>query len=223
MGLNDTSVHGAKNLEAALHRPSGQALITVSNHVAALDDPLVMSLIIPQSYYGQPESIRWTLCATDRCFKYKALSHLFTAAKVLPVERGQGLNQPGMMAAKQRLASGDWVHIFPEGTRSKDGKSLGSIRKGVGSLVASAAAATGSISSTGSSSAPHLPPLVIPFFHTGMNEVMPRGQILPSVGRKVSVIVGEPIEMDDLYHLAKLKGWSADSLHTSIASRILLF
>jgi monolysocardiolipin acyltransferase len=209
MGLNKTSVHGAENLELALRRPPGQALITVCNHVAAMDDPLVMSLIIPTSYYSHPSAIRWTLCATDRCFKFKSLAHLFTAAKVLPVQRGGGINQPGMMAAKERLVAGDWIHVFPEGTRSKDGVTLGPIRKGVGSLVAAAAEA----SST-------LPPLVVPFYHRGMNKVMPRGQVLPSVGHEVSVIVGEPIKMDDLYQLAKIKRWSHDKLHTAIASRV---
>ena len=48
--------------------------------------------------------------------------------QTLPVERGRGMDQPGMRAAEQRLAAGDWVHIFPEGTRSPDGRSLGQLR-----------------------------------------------------------------------------------------------
>ena len=56
--------------------------------------------------------------------------------QTLPVERGAGLEQPGIRAAEARLAAGDWVHIFPEGTRSKDGK-IGSMRMGVGHLIAS--------------------------------------------------------------------------------------
>ena len=57
-------------------------------------------------------------------------------AQVLPVERGAGLHQTGMLAAQARLAAGDWVHIFPEGTRSSDGR-MGSMRRGVGHLIAS--------------------------------------------------------------------------------------
>lgn len=56
--------------------------------------------------------------------------------QVLPVERGRGLNQVGLEAAEERLRLGDWVHIFPEGTRSPTGH-MGPIRRGVGRLVAS--------------------------------------------------------------------------------------
>lgn len=99
---------------------------------------------------------------------------LFRAAKVLPVVRGGGLAQPGMAAAESRLAAGDWVHIFPEGTRSPDGVSLGAVRKGVGRLVASVP-----------EEAP--PPLVVPFVHRGMEGVLPRGAVLPATGQKVGV------------------------------------
>lgn len=116
---------------------------------------------------------RWTLCASDRCFKYKALAPLFTAAKVLPVTRGGGLRQPGMTAAEARLAAGDWVHIFPEGTRNRAPDKMLPIRKGVGRLVA-AAAASG-----------ELPPLVVPFVHVGMEGVMPVGSVLPATSGKV--------------------------------------
>lgn len=57
--------------------------------------------------------LRWTLCATDRCFAHPSLVHFFRTAKVLPVERGAGLHQLGMRAAEARLSEGDWVHIFP--------------------------------------------------------------------------------------------------------------
>eukprot|EP00967_Tisochrysis_lutea_P059589 scaffold75978_cov19-Tisochrysis_lutea.AAC.1 len=57
----------------------------------------------------RPGAHRWTLCATDRCFKYAGLSELFTAMKVLPVQRGAGMKQPGLAAAESRVAAGHWV------------------------------------------------------------------------------------------------------------------
>lgn len=103
----------------------------------------------------------------------------FRAAKVLPVERGAGMFQQGLAAAEARLAAGDWVHIFPEGTRSRDGK-MGPVRKGVGRLVASCADAR---------------PVIVPFVHSGMEEVLPKGSLLPKANKEVRawwvVVVGE--------------------------------
>lgn len=70
---------------------------------------------------------------------------------------------------QSRLREGEWVHIFPEGTRSRDGRML-PVRKGVGWLVATAAAAGGE------------PPLVLPFVHGGMERILPKGSSLPKLG-----------------------------------------
>lgn len=55
--------------------------------------------------------------------------------QVLPIDRGAGLQQQGMQAAQERLSRGDWVHVFPEGTRSADGR-VGQAKRGVGRLIA---------------------------------------------------------------------------------------
>ncbi|GFR40957.1 hypothetical protein Agub_g1621, partial [Astrephomene gubernaculifera] len=206
-GLNSTSVEGLDHMSAALQRPAGQALITVSNHVAALDDPLVVTTLLPEGTLEQPDKLRWTLCASDRCFRYAAFVPFFRAAKVLPVVRGGGMTQPGMAAAEARLAAGDWVHIFPEGTRSPDGVKLGAVRKGVGRLVASVPEGSP-------------PPLVLPFVHRGMEGVMPRGAVLPATGQQVDVLVGKPIPVGDLLAAARQEGWSEDRLHTAVAARV---
>ena len=78
--------------------------------------------------------------------------------------------QPGLAAAEVRLAAGDWVHIFPEGTRSPDG-GMRPVRKGVGRLVAACTS----------------PPLIVPFVHSGMEQVMPRGAVVPKMGKEVRV------------------------------------
>ncbi|KAJ9526909.1 hypothetical protein QJQ45_017717 [Haematococcus lacustris] len=208
---NSTHVVGAHHMQAALSRPANQGLLTVCNHVASVDDPLVVASIVPQEYYSRPSSLRWTLCATDRCFKYAALAPLFTAAKVtdvLPVQRGSGMHQPGMQAAEMKLAAGDWVHIFPEGTRSRNPEQLGPVRRGVGRLVA-AAAAQGEI-----------PPLVLPFVHSGMQEVAPVGSVLPRTGKQVYVMVGEPIPVEDLLREARTACWTDEQLYTQITARV---
>lgn len=56
--LNHTTFEGLEHIEAALNRPEGTPLITVSNHVAAMDDPLVVSNVVPQEYLSMPEKMR---------------------------------------------------------------------------------------------------------------------------------------------------------------------
>lgn len=36
---------------------------------------------------------------------------------------------------------------------------------------------------------------VVPFVHVGMQNIMPRGRKLPATGQKVTVVVGEPIDL----------------------------
>lgn len=80
-GLGTTKITNSQHIHAALHRPQGQALITVSNHTSALDDPLVLSMLLPDELVS-PLHVRWTLCATDRCFKNAAFTAFFRAGKV---------------------------------------------------------------------------------------------------------------------------------------------
>ncbi|CAI5976964.1 unnamed protein product [Closterium sp. NIES-64] len=186
-GLNRTEVIGAHKLTNAIaHRPPGTPLLTVANHVAAMDDPLVMAAVVPPSLMlARPASLRWTLCASDRCFSSPLLSAFFTSLRALPVERGGGIQQPGMVAAAQQLSNGGWVHIFPEGTRSLDGgRTVGPMRRGVAWLAAQCT----------------VPPLIIPVVHVGMHRVQARGQTLPAVGQRVAVMVGDPIDISDLLH-----------------------
>uniref|UniRef100_A0A0D9V9W5 Phospholipid/glycerol acyltransferase domain-containing protein n=1 Tax=Leersia perrieri TaxID=77586 RepID=A0A0D9V9W5_9ORYZ len=183
-GLNSVQIYGAEKLQQALQeRPKGKPLLTVSNHVAAMDDPFVIASILPPSVMLEAQKLRWTLCATDRCFTNPILSTFFKSVKVLPVSRGDGIYQKGMDLALSKLNNGGWVHIFPEGSRSKDGgKTIAPAKRGVGRLVMDADSL----------------PVVIPFVHTGMQDIMPVGKRIPRAGKRVIVVVGDPINFDDL-------------------------
>ena len=65
----------------------------MSNHIASMDDPLVISALLPKSVLLDARNLRWTLCATDRCFRNPVTSAFFNCVKVLPVSRGEGIYQ----------------------------------------------------------------------------------------------------------------------------------
>lgn len=86
-----------------------RGLLTVSNHVSVVDDPVVWGLL-PLSYAFNPNNLRWTLGAHDICFKTKLLASFFTAGQVLPCHRAKhsphaGLHQPAMTQAIRLLSS----------------------------------------------------------------------------------------------------------------------
>ncbi|ONI04416.1 hypothetical protein PRUPE_6G320700 [Prunus persica] len=205
-GLNHIQVYGVEKLhDAVLHRPKGQPLITVSNHVASMDDPLVLAALLPRHVLLDAQNLRWTLCATDRCFANPATSAFFRSVRVLPVSRGDGIYQKGMDTAISKLNQGGWVHIFPEGSRSRDGgKTMGSSKRGVGRLVLDADNI----------------PMVVPFVHSGMQDIMPIGASIPRIGKTVTVVIGDPIYFDDLLNCEGAKHVSRGKLYDAVSSRI---
>lgn len=74
------------------HSPALQ----VSNHVASVDDPFVIASLLPPNVLLDAQNLRWTLCATDRCFSNPVTSAFFRCVRVLPVSRGDGIYQKVM-------------------------------------------------------------------------------------------------------------------------------
>ncbi|CAK0739091.1 hypothetical protein CVIRNUC_001135 [Coccomyxa viridis] len=174
--------------EIVRHRPDGTGLLTVCNHTSTLDDPVVMSNLMPWHFFASEShhmGNRWSLCAREICYKSKLLGQFFLSGKTLPIERGQGLGQPAMQTAAQLLARGDWVHLFPEGRVSFSGR-LQACRWGVGKLICDAVTQSGR------------DPVIVPFYHSGMARIMPEHGRIPRVGQTVAVTVGEPIDVSDL-------------------------
>ncbi|KAK4381812.1 Tafazzin [Sesamum angolense] len=130
-----TQSYSEKLQHAVLNRPENKSLITVSNHVAAMDDPLVIASLLPPGMLLDANGLRWTLCASDRCFKNPVTSAFFKYAKVLPVSRGDGIYQKGMDLAISKLKD-LWrggSTLFPEGSRSRNGgkTTMGSAKRGI--------------------------------------------------------------------------------------------
>ncbi|KAH8595026.1 hypothetical protein B0O99DRAFT_624199 [Bisporella sp. PMI_857] len=115
-GLNKMEVTGLEGFLHTLEKRKDingrqRGLITVSNHVSVVDDPLIWGAL-PISYAFNPANHRWSLGSYDICFQNKILSMFFTLGQVLPTHRGTysppsqaGLFQPTMTQAIRLLSS----------------------------------------------------------------------------------------------------------------------
>jgi len=101
--------------------PVDRACIFMSNHVSNLDPPVLMpslpgrsSILLKKSLMGIP-----------------ILGTAMRMAKFVPVERGHNVEaaKASIAAAAGALRSGLNIIVFPEGTRSKDGR-LAAFKKG---------------------------------------------------------------------------------------------
>lgn len=61
---------------------------------------------------------------------------------------------------------------------------------------------------------------VVPFVHSGMENVIPKGSALPAAGQAVSVLVGPPVPVADLLSAAAHGDWPEERLYAAIAERV---
>jgi monolysocardiolipin acyltransferase len=173
--MNRLDVEGREHLEAVRER-GGRGLLTISNHVSLFDDPLITSNFVHMPY----RTVRWVGADAINFFGNRPRAWFYTAGKLAPIVRGSGIDQPGMHFLRERLQAGDWVHMFPEGGRTRDpeGRLMPEFKTGCGWLIEKAQ------------------PLVLPFYHYGMHRVLPVGSGFPRPGNRVRVLFGEPLDCD---------------------------
>lgn len=171
---NTLTVHGNERLDAA--RARGRGLLTFSNHVCLFDDPwLTACICLPRRH-----DLRWIAADALNFFGNLPMATFFSWGKCVPIIRGAGLDQPGMDFMAERLEAGEWVHVFPEGGRTRDPEARlrRPFKKGLGVLVQRSR------------------PLLLPFHHKGMQNVLPIGSGRPRFGNQVSVLFGEETDAD---------------------------
>ena len=105
--------------------PAEGGLIVASNHVQALD-PLLICLGI--------ENRQTHFMAKKEVFSFPVIGHLFKFFGAFPVNRGAAdLN--AVRYASKLVKEGYVLGIFPEGTRSKDGK-MQRAKRGISTIAA---------------------------------------------------------------------------------------
>ncbi|KAH8105289.1 acyltransferase-domain-containing protein [Cristinia sonorae] len=194
------NVHGLHNLTDALsskEREGGRGVITMSNHISTLDDPVVWG-ILPAKYYWNTRKTRWVLGASDIMFTNPIFSYFFRNGQVLETFRGNGIFQPAVDSAIEKLNRGDWIHLFgegkvnqplkpPAGEISQHHANLLRFKWGVGRIIMEA----------------RKPPLILPMWLTGFEDLMPEGRpfpykFLPRRGVDLSITFGAPIPNTDI-------------------------
>lgn len=151
----------------AHHVPADGPVILASNHASFIDPPLI----------GSGISRMVNFLARDTLFDIPVVGALLRSWKVVPVDR-EGGGGAGLKAILDRLLNGGVILLFPEGTRSADGR-LRSAKSGIGLTV---------IKST----AP-----VVPVRVFGTYEAYHRGMKWPRP-RRVIVRYGRPLDFQAL-------------------------
>ncbi|CAB4256080.1 similar to Saccharomyces cerevisiae YPR140W TAZ1 Lyso-phosphatidylcholine acyltransferase, required for normal phospholipid content of mitochondrial membranes [Maudiozyma barnettii] len=207
-----------ENLTLARQRSQreNRGLMTVMNHMSTVDDPFIWATL-PMSIYTSLSNMRWCLGAHNICFAGRIKSMFFSAGQVLSTERfGAGPFQ-GAIDASIRLLSADdtipyaqtsnsngtvrkylppiirekpsWVHVYPEGfvlqLHPPFQNSMRYFKWGITRMILEATR----------------PPIVLPIFTTGFENILPEDdsksgfkQFVHSIGTKINVSFGKPLD-----------------------------
>jgi 1-acyl-sn-glycerol-3-phosphate acyltransferase len=158
--------------------PSTGLLIVASNHLSFIDS-IVIPVTVPRKVVFLAKAEYWE----GRSPATWPRRLFFAAFEAVPVQREQQQDaQASLDLARGVVERGDAFGIYPEGTRSRDGR-LYRGRTGVGWL----ALATGA--------------RVVPVGVVGTDRVQPVGAKVPRVRRGVAIRFGEPVDPTDYAHL----------------------
>jgi 1-acyl-sn-glycerol-3-phosphate acyltransferase len=145
--------------------PPGRSCIFMSNHVSNLDPPVVLPLLPG----------RCSVLLKKELMNIPILGKAMRLAKFVPVERGHRRDaaQASVEAAADALRSGLHILVYPEGTRSRDGR-LSTFKKGPFFLAQETQAPIVPIALSGTQT----------MMHKGSSAIVPglaRIQLLPAV------------------------------------------
>ena len=157
-------VEGAENI------PGTGPVILAGNHLTFIDS-MILPLVCARPVYfiGKDEYV------TGKGVKGKMMAWFFTGCGMIPVDRdGANGGVAALMTGRRVLEEGKIFGIYPEGTRSPDGR-LYRGRTGIARLTLMTGAP------------------VVPFAVIGTDKLQPGGAGLPRPGR-VTIRFGKPME-----------------------------
>jgi len=153
-------VYGRQNV------PKKRAFLLLSNHQSYLD-PIFCGSLLPMPM---------CFMARDTLFTNRFFGWLIRSVNAIPIKRGQG-DITAMKAILEKLGQGSPVCLFPEGTRTADGR-IAAVKPGVALL-------------SRRTKAP-----VVPMIIDGAFEAWPRSKRLFGLGYRVVSYYGRPISAE---------------------------
>ncbi|MGW1195970.1 lysophospholipid acyltransferase family protein [Streptomyces sp. NPDC002536] len=157
-------------VEGAERIPGTGPVILAGNHTTFIDS-LFVSLVVKRPVYfiGKNEYV------TGKGLKGRLMAWFFRSSGMVPVDRDGGNGGvAALMTGRRILDEGKVFGIYPEGTRSPDGR-LYRGRTGIARLTLMTGAP------------------VVPFAMIGTEKVQPSGKGMPRIAR-VTVRFGEPLD-----------------------------
>jgi 1-acyl-sn-glycerol-3-phosphate acyltransferase len=155
-------VYGKENI------PKEGAVLLVSNHQSFVD-PL---------FCGNPLKRQITFLARDTLFKNRFFGAILRSVNAIPVRRGEA-DVGAMKTIIARLKEGGVVCLFPEGTRTEDGR-INELKAGFGLLARRGGAA------------------IVPVLIDGAFECWPRDKKLFKLRSAVTVHYGSPFSFEQV-------------------------
>ena len=157
-------------VEGEEHIPESGGVIFASNHLS-FSDSIFLPLVVPRkmTFLAKADYFRGT------GIKGRLTKAFFKGVGQLPVDRSGGrASEAALDASLKVLGAGDILGLYPEGTRSPDGR-LYKGKTGVARIALE-------------SRAP-----VIPVAMINTEKVQPTGRVIPKIMR-VGIRVGEPLD-----------------------------
>ncbi|HZG96133.1 MAG TPA: lysophospholipid acyltransferase family protein [Mycobacteriales bacterium] len=156
--------------EGVEHVPDDGPAIFASNHVS-FSDSIFLPLVVPRRITFLAKSDYFT----GRSLKGRLKARFMRAVGQVPVDRSGGrAAQAALDTAKRILAEGQLLGIYPEGTRSPDGR-LYRGKTGVARMALESGVQ------------------VIPVAMIGTFEIQPQGKLIPKIAR-VGIRIGKPLD-----------------------------
>jgi 1-acyl-sn-glycerol-3-phosphate acyltransferase len=166
------------------HVPGSGGVLLVCNHQSFLD-PVLAAMALPREA---------SYMARDSLFSNRWFARFIESLNAYPVRRGEA-DLAAIKETLRRLRDGKVVVIFPEGTRTEDGR-IGPMLPGLAAIAKKAQV------------------VLVPTLIDGVYQAWPKGQPFPSPS-DVIVEYGEPIRPEQYAR------WSAEQLMDELRRRLI--